>query len=157
MLLGIAAVVGLLSIGAVLFALKGHGSSATVPPANLSTGPAVAPGPVDLTAGMDAGAPAAVPAVPEQPLQGLDDGKGSAAHGGSSGAKHAPGHDAGGGHVQPGPAPSHGPAPITPPPITPPAAGEPLECVKARIMRAAGNIAAFQTLEKQCVAKGGHI
>jgi len=143
MLLGIAGVVALLSIGAVVFALKGHSSPSA---GNLDLSALD-----DLTATLDAGAELAV-AISDASVPGLAqlDPNGTTPYSPPHpGGAH---HDAGAGKLPgPTPAPSHGPAPA-------PAPGtEPIECVKARIMRAAGNIAQFQSLEKQCVAKGGHI
>jgi tRNA A-37 threonylcarbamoyl transferase component Bud32 len=151
MLLGIAGVVGVLSIGLVVFALKGHSSSPSPGELNLGAldaGSSAAV--VDLTP--DAAAEPAL-AISDASVPGLAqlDPNGTTPytppHGGGT---HREGHDAGAGKLpSPTPAPSHGPAPA---PGT-----EPIECVKARIMRAAGNIGQFQSLEKQCVAKGGHV
>jgi hypothetical protein len=152
MLLGIAAVVGVLSIGAVVFALKGSQSAPAVPLV-MPTASASAADVTVLDAGSGLGA--VTPPPPDSAVAGLDNGP-VTPPGQSHPQQH---HDAGAGkggtnpvgppHVTPGPSPS--PAPPTP------AGSEPIECVKARLMRQAGNIALFQQLEKQCVAKGGHI
>ncbi len=152
MLLGIAAVVGLLSVGAVVFALKGHSSTPSGGELNLSALDAGSSSAlVDLT--LDAGAAPAV-AIADASDPGLAQ---LLPNGTTPYTPPHPGthHDAGAGKLPgPTPAPSHGPAPA---PGPAPAGGDPIECVKARVMRAAGNIPLFQALEKQCVAKGGHV
>ena len=152
MLLGIAGVVAVLSIGAVVFAMKGHSSTPAVDLSSFDAGSA--PTVVDLT-GADAAAPVADNTVADAGDPGLaalvgpgtTPGPGPGPHGGGGSAHHD------GGAPKP---------PIAPPAhsgggTTPPAGTDPIECVKARLMRAAGNIPAFQTLSKECVAKGGHV
>jgi serine/threonine-protein kinase len=150
LLLGIAGVVAILSIGAVVFALKGGSSS---PAVNLNAFDAgSAPGVVDLVPTLDAGAIAETTNLDASlaGLEGLQNGGGAGPHPGPG----APHHDAGAGKL-PTPAPSVPPHGTSPPLM--PIGTDPIECVKARLMRAAGNIPAFQTLSKECVAKGGHV
>jgi serine/threonine-protein kinase len=142
MLLGIAGVVGVLSVGAIVFALKGSGSSNGSSLNTLMADAGAPAAPVDLTQQGAASATASAgPAPSDTGLAPL-----TPAHPGP-----APGpavHHDGGAH--PGPAPSGSTKPG-------PAAAEPVECVQARAMRASGNIMMYRALQEKCEAKGGHI
>jgi hypothetical protein len=146
MLLGAAGVIGLLSVGAIVFALKGSGSSSGGPGLVFDAGPAATV--TDLTTPSATAAPSTAPAESNDPgLAPL-----ATSHN-SNPPVPAAHHDGGAG-------PHPGTTPTTPPatPTTPPAGGgEPVECAKARAMRAAGNIPLFQALAKQCEAHGGHV
>jgi serine/threonine-protein kinase len=159
MILGIAGVVGVLSIGAIVLALKGHSSSVPAQPLDV---PSAAPSEAVLTP-PDAGALAQDTPAPSgsvAPLAPLDPSGGGGGGGGGEHGGGSKGGKGGKGTPPPAPAPSHGAAPPPAPtlfPTAPPASTEPIECVKARLMRQAGNILLFQQLERQCIAKGGHI
>jgi predicted Ser/Thr protein kinase len=161
MLLGIAAVVGVLSVGMIAFALKGSSSSGGSPPPLMppSTAPAAT---VDLT---EAGA---TPTLGNVPTIDTSSQLGKLIEPGIGGGPitpHPARHDAGvkepggkePGGKEPGGAPkpgSSGPGTV---PIKPPPAAENFACTQAAVMRKAGNMGAFQQLKKACEAAGGTV
>jgi serine/threonine-protein kinase len=148
LLLGAAAVIGVLSIGAIVFALKGSSNkgdglslpgSATAAPTQVDLTPSATP---SSSAATPPGGGSVIPLAPPGPTPSPTP---HPVHHGDAGAKPAPTgspSSSGGGASSGGGTPS---------------GGEPIECVKARAMRAAGNIAAYQVLAKECEAKGGHV
>jgi len=157
MLLGIAAVVGVLSVGAIGFAL--HGRSSGGPPVDLSALDAgQAPATVDLLAGMDAGAPPVVTPSPSDSALGTLQPSGPSG-GGGGGPSHPTAHPGGGkeppGKEPPGKEPPGKEPPGKEPPG--PAKTPSIACLQASLMRKAGNIAAYQQLKKACEANGGSV
>ena len=150
MLLGIAAVVGIVSVGMIGYATLGNrsggggGSSAALVPS--SSVPAATA--VDL---LEAGPPPALTAPPidSTPLGTLL----PSAPGGGGGSAHPAQHHEAGGAKEPGPK-------GTPPPAGTGGAVKPVEnfaCQQAAVMRKAGNVAAYQQLKKACEAAGGTV
>jgi hypothetical protein len=156
MLLGIAAVVGVLSIGMIGFALKGSSSGGSTTPL-IPPNAAPAATTVDLLEGGGA-TPAPIPTDNPAPIPTLVPAGGG---GGGGGAPHV--HHDGGvkepGGKEPGgkePAPkASGTGGSVPP--KPPAAVENFACTQAAVMKKAGNIAAYQQLKKACEAAGGTV
>jgi hypothetical protein len=166
-LLGIAAVLGVLSLGAIVFAMRGSGGESAVPLA-FDAGPPQAV--LDL---LDAAAPPAIPALPaDTPLGPLAPST-PVSHGGGRHETHDGGtakeaHDAGGAK-EPLPAPiastphlfppGFGGATVPPPPPPQPAGVKPVPfaCQQAALMRRAGNVTAYQMLKKACEGEGGQV
>ena len=158
LLLGIAAVIGVLSIGAIGLALHGKSSSGGGAALSFDAG-TVAPA-VDLLAGMDAGSPAVTPNPSDSALGTLQpSGGGGSPHALHPGPKEPPGKEPPGkeppGKEPPGKEPP-GKEPTPPPKVTPPAK-PPLACAQASLMRKAGNVPAYERLLKVCEGQGGTV
>ncbi len=154
MLLGIAAVVAVLSLTAVGFALRGGSSSG----AQIPVAPPIPPPPETVLPAADADAPPAPSGSADESLGKLLP-SGPAA----GGAHPAPHHDAGPAgsahETPPGPGSAH--EPVTPPVVSPfpqpIRRGEPFACQQAALMRRAGNVQTYQQLKKTCEAAGGTV
>ena len=159
MLLGIAAVIGVLSIGAIGLALRGQSSNGGATVLSFDAGGA-APS-VDLLAGIDAAPPLSTP-PPDSTLGTLQpSGPAHPAHSGP--AKEPPGKEPGGKEPagkDAGVKEPPGKEPLPPPPKGVPS-GKPAAvaflCEKASLMRKAGNVAAYEQLKKLCEAQGGSV
>jgi hypothetical protein len=151
-LLVAAGLIGLASIGAIVFALKGSSSGKVV-----TFDPGVTPPAPEtsLVASSTASAPATAPAdtgspggdIP--PLNGGTTPRPTPPHGNPS-----PGPGPGPTPPHPGPGPTP-PAPTTPP-TPPPAKYDGPECQKARTLKALGHPKEAQTWALACIAKGGN-
>jgi serine/threonine-protein kinase len=158
-----AGAIGLLSVGAIVFAMKGGSHAAPVvfdnsnqPAPETSIAPAA-------SAETPAPSPSAAPAAGDIPaLVGAGPG-GGGAHGGAGPSPH-PGPGPG---PAPGPAPSKGggaagggatPTPTAPAPAPAPAAPgyDGPECQRARRLKAMGQVRAAQAWTLACEAKGGN-
>jgi serine/threonine-protein kinase len=152
-LLVVAGVIGLASIAAIGFAIKGSSSTKSVDFDN--SGPSVAPAPATslgptVASGAESAAP--VDSSPGGDIPPLNGGGGAAPHPQPHG-NPSPGPG-------PGPAPTHAnPTPTTPPaPTTPtpaPSHYDGPECQKARTLRALNHPREAQTWALACIAKGG--
>jgi serine/threonine-protein kinase len=165
-LLGIAAVIGVLSVGAIGLAL--HGQSSPAPAINLVLDSGATPA-VDLLAGVDAGSPNTAPvdtalgtlqpSGPGGSTHGAHPGTGKESGGKEPGGREAAGKDAGAAAVK---EPGKEPVPV-PPPIPPKgiASAKPVAlaftCSQASVMRRAGNVGAYENLKKLCESQGGTV
>jgi tRNA A-37 threonylcarbamoyl transferase component Bud32 len=151
-----AGVIGLASVGAIVFALKGGSHAAPVVFDNGSApAPATSLAPASTAADTPPAPDPASPAPDVPPLAAA--GGGGAPHGGP--APHpspTPGHSGGEHPAPPAPGPTAPPTPA-PPPTPPPAARyDGPECQKARNLKAIGRAAQAQSWALACEAKGGN-